>query len=154
MSLKSRYTAVAFLGFGTAICCANGSMAAKEKSNWHLAEIMCGPAAIEKLDEKARQGRIEECNSQAPKFDANGTVAPIPTILAARKKGPKERDKHLRTACPPPKTLLDALTAKRRKEGPKGAGESGCTELKPTPDVPILKRRKGPKGRSGSDAQG
>ena len=123
MSLKSRYIAVAFFGFGTAICCANGSMAAKEKSNLHLTEVMCGPTAIEKLDEKARQGRIEECNSQEPKLDAGGIVAPIPTILAARKKGPKERDKsdHQRAACSPAKTVLDALTAKRRKEGPKGS---------------------------------
>jgi hypothetical protein len=89
MSLKSRYIAVAFFGFGTAICCADGSMAAKEKSNLHLTEVMCGPAAIEKLDEKVRQGRIEECNSQEPKLDAGGIVAPIPTILAARKKAPK-----------------------------------------------------------------
>jgi hypothetical protein len=142
MGVVSRHVAIAAFGMGFAICASMASMAA--------AEMMCGSAALEKLDEKARQARMEECSSQTPAIDSGTLFAPIPTIVAARKKGPKERDKHLRAACPPPKTLLDALTSKRRK-GPKGAHDHGCTDLNPTPDVPILQRRKGP---GSSDAQG
>jgi hypothetical protein len=145
MSVVSRHVAIAAFGMGLAICASTASMAA--------AEMMCGSDALGKLDEKARQGRIEECSSQTPVLDSETLIAPTPTIVAARKKGPKERDKHLRAACPPPKTLLDALTLKRRK-GPKGRTDHGCTDLNPTPDVPLLKRRKGPKGAGSSDAQG
>jgi hypothetical protein len=155
MSSLSGNLAIVVLGMGLTICSSSALMAAAKTANLHLNEMKCGPAALEELDEKSRQGRIEECGSQTPVLDSKILIAPIPTILAARKKGPKERDKsdHQRAACSPPNTVFDALTAKRRK-GPKGAGESGCTELKPTPDAPTLRRRKGPKGRSGSDAQG
>jgi hypothetical protein len=146
MSSISRHVAIAAFGLGLAICASTASMAA--------AEMMCGSAALEKLDEKARQARIEECSSQTPVLDSGTLVAPIPSVVAARSKGPKLRDKHLRAACPLPKIGIDALTAMGRKEGPKGAGESGCIDLKLAPDVPILKRRKGPKGAGSSDAQG
>ena len=144
MSSISRHIAFAALGMGLAICAPTASMAA--------AKTMCEAAALGKRDDKARQTRIEECSSQTPVLVSDTLIAPIPTILAARSKGPKLRDKvdHLRAACPPVKTALDALTAKRRKEGPKGDGESGCTDVTPTPDIPALKRREGPKGDSGS----
>jgi hypothetical protein len=141
MSSISRHVAIAAFGMGLAICASTASMAA--------AEMMCGSAALEKLDEKAKQARIEDCSSQTPVLDSGTLVAPIPTVVAARGKGPKERDKHLRAACPLPKIGIDALTAKRRK-GPKGAVGHGCTDLKLAPDVPILQRREGPKGISGS----
>jgi hypothetical protein len=146
MSSESRHVAIAAFGMGLAICASTASLAA--------AEMMCGSEALGKLDEKARQARIEECSSETPVLDSGTLVAPILTIVAARKKGPKERDKsdHQRAACPAAKTVLDALTAKRGK-GPKGDVGHGCTDSNPTPDVPALKR-KGPKGRSGSDAQG
>jgi hypothetical protein len=153
MSLKFRHVAIAVVGMALSIDGSTGSMAAKKASNLQTTEIMCDAAALEKLDDKARLDRIEECNTQTPKLESGTLVAPIPTIVAAKSKGPKLRDKHLRAACPPPKTVLDALTAKRRK-GPKGDVDRGCTESNPAPDVPLLKRRKGPKGRSGSDAQG
>jgi hypothetical protein len=152
--LKFRHVAIAIVGVAMSIGYTSGSMAANRASNSQTAEIMCDAAALEKLDEKARLARIEECNTQTPKLESGTLVAPIPTIVAAKSKGPKLRDKHLRAACPPPKTVLDALIAKRRKEGPKGAGESGCTDSNPAPDVPLLKRRKGPKGAVGSDHQG
>jgi hypothetical protein len=145
MSSKSRRIAIAAFAVGLAICASTASMAA--------AKMMCGSAALEKLDEKARQARIEDCSSQTPVLVSGTLVAPIPTVVAARGKGPKERDKHLRAACPLPKIGIDALTPKRRK-GPKGDGESGCIDLKLAPDVPILLRRKGPKGAVGSDHQG
>jgi hypothetical protein len=146
MSVVSRHVAIAAFGMGLAICASTASMAA--------AEMMCGSAALGKLDQKARQTRIEECRSQTPVLDSETLIAPIPTVVAARGKGPKLRDKHLRAACPLPKIGIDALTVMGRKEGPKGAGESGCTDLKLAPDVPLLKRRKGPKGDVGSDHQG
>ena len=154
MSSISRYVAFAAFGIGLAICGATELIAAKLKTNLDLVEMKCGSAALERLDEKANLTRMEECNSQTPNLVSDTLIAPIPTILAARSKGPKLRDKvdHQRAACPPAKTVLDVLAAKRRK-GPKGDGESGCTDSNPTPDVPALKR-KGPKGRSGSDAQG
>jgi hypothetical protein len=157
MSSKTRHVAIAVFGLGLAICSFTPSMAAKAKmkSNLHLAEMMCGSTALEKLDENAKQARIEECSSQTPVLDSGTLIAPIPTIVAARKKGPKERDKtdHQRAACPPQTTSPDALTAKRRREGPKGDVDHGCTDSNPTPDVPALKR-KGPKGAGSSDAQG
>jgi hypothetical protein len=146
MSVVSRHVAIAAFGMGLAICASTASMAA--------AEMMCGSAALEKLDEKARQARIEECSSQTPVLDSGTLVAPIPSVVAARSKGPKLRDKHLRAACPLPKIGIDSLTAMGRKKGPKGDVDHGCTDLKLAPDAPILLRRKGPKGRSGSDAQG
>jgi hypothetical protein len=142
MSSISRHVAIAAFGMGLAICASTASMAA--------AEIMCGSDALEKLDEKARQARIEDCSSQTPVLVSGTLVAPIPSVVAARSKGPKLRDKHLRAACPLPKIGMDALTAMGRKEGPKGDVGHGCTDLKLAPDVPILLRRKGPKGRSGS----
>jgi hypothetical protein len=153
MSANFRHVSIAAFGLGLAISCIPGSMAAKMQSKLDLANMNCGPSVLENLDEKTRQSRIEECNSQTPTLDSGTFVAPIPTIVAAKSKGPKLRDKHLRAACPPPKTVLDALTAKRRK-GPKGAVDHGCTESNPAPDVPLLKRRKGPKGAGSSDAQG
>ena len=148
MSSIFRHVAIAAFGMGLAICASTVSMAAEK--------MMCGAAALEKLDEKARQVRIEECSSQTPVLVSDTLIAPIPTILAARSKGPKLRDKvdRQRAACPPAKTVLDALTAKRRKEGPKGDVDQGCTDVTPTPDVPALRRRKGPKGAGSSDAQG
>jgi hypothetical protein len=146
MGVVSRHVAIAAFGMGLAICASTASMAA--------AEMMCGSAALEKLDEKARRARIEDCSSQTPALESGTLVAPIPTVVAARSKGPKLRDKHLRAACPLPKIGIDSLTAMGRKEGPKGDVDHGCTDLKLAPDAPLLKRRKGPKGRSGSDAQG
>jgi hypothetical protein len=153
MSLKFSHVAIAVVGVAMSIGYTSGSMAAKKASNLQTTEIMCDAAALDKLDEKSRLVRIEECNTQTPKLESGTLVAPIPTIVAAKSKGPKLRDKHLRAACPPPKTVLDALTAKRRK-GPKGDVDHGCTESNPAPDVPLLKRRKGPKGAGSSDAQG
>jgi hypothetical protein len=156
MSSLSGNLAIVVLGMGLTICSSSALMAAAKTANLHLNEMKCGPAALEELDEKSRQGRIEECSSQTPVLDSGTLIAPIPTIVAARKKGPKERDKtdHQRAACPPQTTSPDALTAKRRKEGPKGDVDHGCTDSNPTPDVPLLKRRKGPKGAHGSDHQG
>jgi hypothetical protein len=153
MRLKFCHVAIAVVGVALSIGYTSVSMAAKKASNLQTVEIFCDAAALDKLDEKSRLVRIEGCNTQTPKLESGTLVAPIPTIVAAKSKGPKLRDKHLRGACPPPKTVLDALTAKRRK-GPKGDGESGCTESNPAPDVPVLKRRKGPKGAGSSDAQG
>jgi hypothetical protein len=153
MRAISRHISIWAFGIGLAISCIPGSMAEKMQSKLDLADVKCGTSALEKLDKKTRLGRIEECNSQTPTLDSGTLVAPIPTIVAAKSKGPKLRDKHLRAACPPPKTVLDALTAKRRK-GPKGDVDHGCTESNPAPDVPVLKRRKGPKGAGSSDAQG
>jgi hypothetical protein len=153
MSLKFRQVAIAVVGVAMSIGYTSGSMAANRASNSQTAEIMCDAGALEKLDEQARLARVAECTTQTPNFETGTLVAPIPTIVAAKSKGPKLRDKHLRAACPPPKTVLDALTAKRRK-GPKGAVDHGCTESNPAPDVPLLKRRKGPKGAGSSDAQG
>jgi hypothetical protein len=144
MSVVSRHVVIAAFGMGLAICASTASMAA--------AEMMCGSAALEKLDEKARQSRIEDCSSQTPVLVSDTLIAPNSNDSGSKKKGPKERDKsdHQLAACPPQTTSPDTLTAKRRKEGPKGDGESGCIDLKLAPDVPTLLRRKGPKGRSGS----
>lgn len=74
-------------------------------------------------------------------------VAPIDAPDAARRGGPKGggRDKILvgRTEAPAPdSTPVEG----RRKEGPKGDGESGRTEA-PAPDTqPAVRRKEGPKG--------
>jgi hypothetical protein len=77
------------------------------------------------------------------------TAGPPPTDAqpAARVAKPKRKAEHGRTATTP--APADAPAVERRREGPKGDGESGRTEA-PAPDTqPDGRRKEGPKGDGG-----
>ena len=73
---------------------------------------------------------------------------------AAKKgRGPKEK-MGIEVGIAEGATPIDTTAEARRKEGPKGDVDHGVTDTGETAEVQPTERRKGPKGRSGSDAQG
>lgn len=139
-------------------------------SIWKSAIVIAPLGATALFLASGTQAQTSGSAPSSTSASANGPVAPIETTAAARRKGPKIKEKEAtndRVANPPattdpatpaqtgaPVAPIDAPDAARRG-GPKGGGRDkilvGRTEA-PAPDsTPVEgRRREGPKGDEGS----